>query len=87
MKPLRKGRLIPQKSAERLKCLLPVASSQFLSHCRNFLVLETKNEEYLCQNYLSLRENENIQQWIEATSQKHTFAFKYPGNGLIYISL
>lgn len=57
-KPFRNGSPIRQESANRLKCLLPIAASWFPRYCRNGLVLRMKNEESMYRNGLSWTEKE-----------------------------
>lgn len=83
----KKGGSIPQRSAEKLRSLLPLASSQLLQKCHRIFLESFQETEESIAAELSLSEKEIRNEKIDSSPRKRTIIFKYPGNGHIYVAL
>lgn len=80
-----KGGCIPQKAAEKLRALLPLASSQHLQKFRDIFVNSCGKIRMSAFAKLSFTDMEVANREIDNICRENTMIFRYPGNEQFYI--
>lgn len=77
----------PQESVDGFKALLPLAALQFINHELSFFVEAFQGDESANRQELEFGEGDDEATCLNSKERLHTIAFKYLGNGHIYIAL
>lgn len=82
----RGGRVL-QELVERLKYVLPLASSQLPIYYQQKVLAANESEQVFHPYELKLSESEAASRIIDKFQRTHTVVFRYPGNGHYYVAL